>query len=215
MRRNLGRPNRGLRACCVAGLLVATLPAFAQDAAPPPPRVSGPESGFIGALGRFIERSIVPAAPRDAAPAETAEVVPEERLVEPSPVVAAPAPGGPIAAPPQGPAAKPVDPLELPRGIAKGAIDAVTRLPATVGLPQVGLPSSMVTGRERCVVAANGAPDCLAATEALCKSKGFVAGNSLDIQSAQRCKAHVWLSGRTSEPNECTTESFVTRAVCR
>ena len=215
MRRNQGRPDRCLRACGVAALLLAALPAFAQDAAPPAPRVSGSESGFIGALGRFIERSIVPAPPRDAAAAETVEVVPEERPIEPSPIAAAPIPGAPAAVPPQRPAAKPADPLEVPRGIAKGAIDAVTRLPATVGLPQVGLPSSMVTGRERCAAAANGAPDCVAATEALCRSKGFAAGNSLDIQSAQRCKAHVWLSGRTSEPSDCTTESFVTRAVCR
>jgi hypothetical protein len=201
-----GRANRGLRVCGVAGLLLAALPALAQDAAPPAPPVSGPESGFIGALGRFIERSIVPAPPKDAAPAEIVEVAPAERPVAPPPVVSAPA---------DAPSVKPADPFELPRGFAKGAIDAVTRLPATVGLPQVGLPSSMVTGRARCVAAANGAPDCLAATEALCKSKGFTAGNSLDIQSAQRCKAHVWLSGRAAEPSDCTTESFVTRAVCR
>jgi hypothetical protein len=197
-----------LRAFGVAGLLLAALPALAQE---PAPQVSGPESGFIGALGRFIERSIVLAPPKDAAPVETVEVVPAERPVEPPPVDAAPA----VAPPPPPTSVKPADPLELPRGFAKGAIDAVTRLPATVGLPQVGLPSSMVTGRARCIAAANGAPDCLAATEALCKSKGFTAGNSLDIQSAQRCKAHVWLSGRAAEPTDCTTESFVTRAVCR
>jgi hypothetical protein len=206
--RHQGRAHRGLRACGVAGLLLAALPALAQETAPPAPHISGPESGFIGALGRFIERSIVPVPPKDAA--ETVEAAPAERPVEPPPVVSAPA-----AALPPVPSVKPADPFEVPRGFAKGAIDAVTRLPATVGLPQVGLPSSLVTGRTRCVAAANGAPDCLAATEALCKSKGFTAGNSLDIQSAQRCKAHVWLSGRAGEPTDCTTESFVTRAMCR
>ena len=34
-------------------------------------------------------------------------------------------------------------------------------------------PARIATGRERCAIAANGAPDCRLAAETLCKSKGF------------------------------------------
>lgn len=209
MRRNRDSPSR--RACPTGlGIMLLALlaaPAGAQEAARPqdaPPQATGlppAESGFIGAVGRFIKRSLGPLAPEDPTPPASAP-----------PVAEAPVAEAPVAAvPPPAPAA--TSPLEVSRGLAKDAIDAVKRLPSSVALPQ--LPSAMVTGRERCVAAANGAPDCLAATEALCKSKGFKTGNSLDIQSARRCKAHVWLSGRPAEADDCTTESFVTRAMCR
>lgn len=194
-------------------LLVASA-ATAQEkpeAAPAPPAeqsrpLPGSESGFIGAVGRFFERSLAPVTPKQ----EPAQVEAAAQPVEvPPPEAAAPVPA---VAPPA--AARTTNPLEIPGELAKGAIDAVTKLPSSVGLPNVGLPSSVVTGRERCIVAANGAPDCLAATEVLCKRKGFSAGNSVDIQTAQRCKAHVWL-GAAAQPSDCTTESFVTRAVCR
>jgi hypothetical protein len=91
------------------------------------------------------------------------------------------------------------------RNAAKEAADAVARLPN----------ARVVNGRERCAVAANGAPDCRRAAEAVCRSKGFGSGTSLDIQSAQKCPARVWLSRRQPEPGECDVESFVTRAVCQ
>lgn len=88
---------------------------------------------------------------------------------------------------------------------AKSAASAVARLPA----------SRLVNGRERCVLAPNGAPDCNAAAVAVCRSKGFASGSSLDIQSAQKCPARVWLSGRSAESGECEVETFVTRAMCQ
>jgi hypothetical protein len=88
---------------------------------------------------------------------------------------------------------------------AKDATDALARLPN----------ARVVEGRARCTVAANGAPDCRRAAEAVCKSKGFGSGSSLDIQSAQKCSARVWLSGRPPESGDCEMESFVTRAVCQ
>lgn len=89
--------------------------------------------------------------------------------------------------------------------VAKDAADVVTRLPT----------SRVVAGRERCAIAANGAPDCQRAAENVCRSKGFGSGASLDVQSAQKCPARVWLSGRSPEPGDCALESFVTRAVCQ
>lgn len=78
------------------------------------------------------------------------------------------------------------------------------------------LPTGNVAqGREKCLVAANGAPDCRSAAESLCREKGFKGGQSVDIQSARKCPAHVWLSGRAPNDSECPTESFVTRAVCQ
>ncbi len=97
------------------------------------------------------------------------------------------------------------DAADAAREAAKDAAGAVARLPG----------ARVISGRERCAVAANGAPDCRAAAEAVCRGKGFASGSSLDIQSAQKCPARVWLSGRSSDPGECQIESFVTRAMCQ
>jgi hypothetical protein len=87
----------------------------------------------------------------------------------------------------------------------KDATDALVKFPA----------ARVVEGRERCVVSPNGAPDCQAAAIAMCKAKGFATGNSVDMQSAQKCPARVWLSGRMPAEGECTVETFVTRAACQ
>jgi hypothetical protein len=92
--------------------------------------------------------------------------------------------------------------------LAKGVTDAagtVARLPAT----------NIVAGHELCTVAPNGAPDCEGASLALCKSKGFGRGNSLDITSAFKCPAQLWREGRAPNPQECRDESFVSRAICQ
>ena len=75
--------------------------------------------------------------------------------------------------------------------------------------------TKIVSGRERCETAANGAPDCRSATEALCRSKGLAAGKSLDIQSVEKCPARVWISGTQPTTGECRMESYVQRAFCR
>src|SRR5947207_9510104 len=92
--------------------------------------------------------------------------------------------------------------------IAKGVGDAagtVARLPGT----------NIVSGHELCEAAPNGAPDCTGATVALCKSKGFQRGNSLDITSSFKCPVQVWREGRAPNPQECRDESFVSRAICQ
>lgn len=87
---------------------------------------------------------------------------------------------------------------------AKEAADAVARIPNT----------RTVTGHETCRVAPNGAPDCVAAANALCKSKGLASGKSLDMTTAEVCPPKVYLSGRNTGPG-CTTETFVSRALCQ
>jgi len=92
--------------------------------------------------------------------------------------------------------------------IAKGVGDAagtVARLPGT----------NIVSGHELCAAAPNGAPDCSGASVALCKSKGFARGNSLDITSAFKCPAQMWREGRAPNPQECSDEAFVSRAICQ
>jgi len=86
----------------------------------------------------------------------------------------------------------------------KSAVNSVARLPT----------SRVVQGKERCEAAANGAPDCQAAAENLCKKQGFAGGKSLDFTSAEECPARVYLSGRQS-PGECKTVTFISRAMCQ
>jgi hypothetical protein len=85
---------------------------------------------------------------------------------------------------------------------------------ATTGI--VLWPATKVAhGRVRCAVAPNGAPDCTAAANALCRSKGFGPGKSLEINTAEKCPTWVWLSGRPPPEGTCTIENFVLQAACQ
>jgi hypothetical protein len=87
---------------------------------------------------------------------------------------------------------------------AKDAAEAVAKLPN----------ARFMTGHEKCVTSPNGAPDCLAAANALCKAKGFEGGKSVDMTTAEVCPARVWTSGRLADAS-CKTETFVSRALCQ
>jgi hypothetical protein len=86
---------------------------------------------------------------------------------------------------------------------------------ATDGLSRLTTTPSIVRGRMVCPVAANGAPDCKAASDKLCQTKGFKEGKSLDTDSAQSCSAAALLSGGNREPGNCRTDNYVTRAICQ
>ena len=76
---------------------------------------------------------------------------------------------------------------------------------------------SVVAGRERCLPAANGAPDCVTATTVMCRANGFEIGSSIDMQTEQKCPA-ASPSGPASPPldqSQCWLESYVIRALCR
>lgn len=93
------------------------------------------------------------------------------------------------------------------RTTAGGATDAATavaRIPTT----------RVVAGHEKCLAAPNGAPDCLAAANLVCRANGFESGKSVDMTTAQTCPPKVYMAGRSSGP-ECTTETFVSRALCQ
>lgn len=87
---------------------------------------------------------------------------------------------------------------------AKDAAGAVARLPT----------ARVVDGHEKCQNAPNGAPDCVAAATIMCKAKGFEAGKSADMTTAEVCPPQVYLTGRNSGPG-CKTETFVSRALCQ
>ena len=93
--------------------------------------------------------------------------------------------------------------------VARGAA-GIARDAATMVIP----PTSLVSGRSLCVRAANGGPDCQAATDALCRTKGFTTGSSLHIQSARKCPVWGWING-DKPMGKCGTETYVTSAMCR
>jgi hypothetical protein len=95
--------------------------------------------------------------------------------------------------------------LKSPKETIDDAADALSRWTKSPG----------VKGRAACPVAANGAPDCKAAANKLCQSKGFKEGKSLDVDTTRSCSARALLSGRKPEESECRTETYVTRAVCQ
>ena len=85
----------------------------------------------------------------------------------------------------------------------KGAVDAMSKLPT----------ARVMNGRERCVVAPNGAPDCLVAAEQLCRKHGYVSGKSMEFTSAEECPAKVYLGGGSA--GDCQTVTFISRAMCQ
>jgi hypothetical protein len=93
------------------------------------------------------------------------------------------------------------------RGAATAARDAATtvaRIPA----------GSLVSGRAHCIRTASGGPDCAAATEVLCRAKGYTTGTSIHIQSEQKCPVWGWIKGEQTV-GQCGTETYVTSAMCR
>jgi hypothetical protein len=89
--------------------------------------------------------------------------------------------------------------------VAKDAAGTVVAVPGT----------RLVSGRQVCPLAPNGAPDCQQGVEALCRTKGFQSGRTLDISSSQRCPTKVWISGRAPKEGECRLETYVVRAICQ
>jgi hypothetical protein len=88
---------------------------------------------------------------------------------------------------------------------ARNAATSVTKLPVT----------GLTGGRERCLRAPNGAPDCRVAAEALCRAKGYVGGTSVDFETVEQCPPPYRVSRRDAPEGICTTEHFVTKALCQ
>jgi hypothetical protein len=78
--------------------------------------------------------------------------------------------------------------------LARDTATTETRLPAT----------GIISGRERCTLEPNAAPDCRLAAEALCRSTGYGSGTAVDFEANEKCP-----------PPYCTMDHFVTRALCQ
>jgi hypothetical protein len=88
---------------------------------------------------------------------------------------------------------------------ARQAAESVTKLPTT----------GITAGHERCVIAPNGAPDCRAAAETLCRAKGFAGGTSVDSVTVENCPPQYRAARRNAPAGACTMENYVTKAVCQ
>jgi hypothetical protein len=87
----------------------------------------------------------------------------------------------------------------------KNAADAMVRLPT----------SRVIEIHEVCAIAGNGAADCQAAATNACKGKGFNTGQPLDVRTAEKCTASLWVSGQAPTSAECPVETVVLRAACQ
>jgi len=201
------RQRRIVGACLLAGLL--TLAPFAwaqvswaQDAAPPPAppiQPAPPEKpGVFESIGRFFDngasafRDHLRGAKRrmdelgDDAAANNKAISDQAAKV-----------GQGAADVGKGAADATISAMDA----TKNAMGAVAKLPA----------ARMMSGRERCITAPNGAPDCVSAAEALCRKHGFTSGKSMDFTSAEECPVKTLLG----QSDNCTTVTFISRAMCQ
>jgi hypothetical protein len=183
-----GRCAAAAQACLVAGALLLSAPsASAQDAAPQaqPAPVSKP--GLIDAIGRWFNQGTANFRDHLRGAKQRMDSLSDEAAENSKDFNSKAVEAGKTAA-----------------EATKGAVDAVAKLPT----------ARMMSGHERCVTAPNGAPDCLAAAETLCRKQGFSSGKSMDFTSAEECPARALLSGRQAGA-ECTTVTFISRAMCQ
>jgi hypothetical protein len=77
--------------------------------------------------------------------------------------------------------------------------------------------SKVIEVHELCAIAGNGAADCASAAANACKGKGFSDGQPLDVRTAEKCNASLWLQGQgqRSANAECPVETVVLRAACQ
>ena len=89
--------------------------------------------------------------------------------------------------------------------VSKGAATVIEKLPNT----------RVISLRELCAKAPNGAPDCETAAAKGCRSKGFSGGHPLDVRSAENCDVASLKAGSKPLQDECPVETVVTRAICQ
>jgi hypothetical protein len=100
------------------------------------------------------------------------------------------------------------------KGAADAAKDAANVATDTAGAVARIPAARVIAERVTCPVAPNGAPDCRAAAEGICRAHGFASGSSIDFQTAEKCPP-IALNRPDGEPPRCVIESYVTRALCQ
>jgi hypothetical protein len=204
VRRRCG--TRSIGVCIVAGVLLAAGFAAAQAPADPPkpaeqaaapatqaapPENPAPESrtpdnpGVVGAFGTWMQQGVTSMSSGFDAMAKGAANAASTMA--------------------KGAADAAAGAANVAKDAADVAVDGVTKLPM----------SGFASGHEPCAVASNGAPDCRAAAENLCRTRGFAAGTSIDYQTSEKCPPAYRLSSRERPEGICPMEHFVTRAMCR
>jgi len=161
--------------------------------APPSAAPAGSDrSGLVDELGRFFEKmSILPLKGASESRSD-ANAAPKDTVKE-----------------------TPKDAAKTPAkdGSAEAVRDAIKHSGET--LSRLAKPSSMVSGRSACPMAANGTPDCQLAADRLCQGKGYKEGKSLNTDAAETCSAKVLIPGRQRKPEDCRTDTYVTSALCQ
>jgi hypothetical protein len=174
-------------------LFLSTPIAFAQDAAPPPgaapPTQTAPaeRQGLFQSIGRWLDQGAANFRDHLRGAKERMDNL-----------------GDDAAASRKNFGEKATEVGKSAAEATKSAVDAVVKLPT----------ARVMSGHERCEIAPNGAPDCVAAAEALCRKHGFATGTSMDFTSAEQCPARVLLSSQQSRIG-CTTVTFISRAMCQ
>ena len=176
-------------ACLAAGLMLAPC-AWAQDAAPPPaPPQQKP--GLFESIGRWFDNGASNFRDHLRGAKRRMDELGDDAAANNKAISDQAAKMGQGAA-----------------DVGKGAADAtVSAMGAVAKLPT----ARMMSGRERCIAAPNGAPDCVSAAEALCRKHGFASGKSMDFTSAEECPIKTLLG----QAEECTTVTFISRAMCQ
>jgi hypothetical protein len=187
------RTRSGALACLAAGLLLllaeSAAPQDSQRAPDPsPPPAPAAQPGVIESIGRFFEQGAANFRAHLGGAKERFDKLGDEAAANQKDF------GEKAVAVGKGAA-----------DVTKSAVDAVVKLPT----------ARVVNGRETCALAPNGAPDCVAAAEVLCRKQGFGSGKSIDFTSARQCPVKAWLGGREGNEAECTTVTFISRAMCQ
>jgi len=181
--------RRVVPACLAAGLMLAPC-ALAQDAAPPPaPPQQKP--GVFESIGRWFDNGASNFRDHLRGAKRRMDELGDDAAANNKAISDQAAKMGQGAA-----------------DVGKGAADAtVNAMGAVAKLPT----ARMMSGRERCIAAPNGAPDCVSAAETLCRKHGFTSGKSMDFTSAEECPVKTLIG----QSNECTTVTFISRAMCQ
>jgi len=95
---------------------------------------------------------------------------------------------------------------------AKSAAAATSE--AMKGAANVLRPSHVIEIQQSCPLAGNGAADCASAAANVCKTKGYNAGQPLDVRTAVKCTDSLWVSGQ-QRPAECPEETVLLRVACQ
>jgi hypothetical protein len=76
--------------------------------------------------------------------------------------------------------------------------------------------SHVIEIQQTCPVAGNGAADCATAATNVCKSKGYNTGQPLDVRTAEKCAASLWVSGQQAPTSvDCPVETTLLRVACQ